>query len=256
MKAVLWIASAFLIAPLIVIALYSFNASETSVKITGVTFKWYEKALRDPDFMNGLRNSMIVSLGTTLLAMLIGVSAALAARFTVNAWTRRILILACVIPILTPELVIALGSAFIFSQLGIDLSLMTVIIGHTSFGVPLFFLLIDSALSSGHFDDLIRASRDLGASKATTIRRVVLPLLWPYIVSSAVLIWALSIDEVVLSYFLSGNSQVITLKLFHMLHTKGISTEINVACVILMVLVVSIWSAGNLIRRKFARETA
>lgn len=256
MKVVLWIASTFLLAPLVVIVLYSFNASETSVQLSGVTLKWYQKALHNPDFLNGLKNSMIVSLGTTLLALLIGVSAALAARFSQSPWTRRILILACVIPILTPELVIALGSAIIFSQLNIELSLLTVIIGHTSFGVPLFFLLIDSALSSGHFDDLIRAARDLGASKATTIRRVVLPLLWPYVVSSAVLIWALSIDEVVLSYFLSGNDQVITLRLYSLLHTKGISTEINVACVILMVLVVSIWSAGNLIRRKFAKDPA
>lgn len=256
MKIVLWITSAFLIAPLVVIVLYSFNASETSVAMTGVTFAWYHKALQDPGFLDGLKNSMIVSLGTTLLAGLIGVSAALAARFSENAWTRRVLLLACIVPILTPELVIALGSAIVFSQLRIELSLLTVIIGHTSFGVPLFFLLIDSALSAGHFSELIRASRDLGASKSATVRRVVLPLLWPYVVSSAVLIWALSIDEVVLSYFLSGNDQVITLRLYSLLHTKGVSTQINVACVILMVLVVSIWSSGNLIRRKFAKDTA
>ena len=253
MRIVLWLAALFLIGPLAIVVLYSFNASETSPRMSGLTLHWYEKALADEDFRQGMMNSLIVSLGTTLLSGLIGVSAALAARLSPGAWTRRLLGMACVVPLLTPELLIAVGTAAIFNQVGLPRSLGAVIIGHTSFGVPLFFLLTDAALSAGRFDDLIRAALDLGASGATAVRRIVLPLLWPTIVSSAVLIWALSIDEVVLAFFLSGNEQVITVRLFSLLRTKGISAEINVACVILMVLVVSIWISGNLLRRKFAR---
>lgn len=256
MKAVLAITAVFLLAPLAVVVVYSFNESESSPRLTGVTLRWYEQALNDGAFRQGLKNSLIVSLGATLLSGLIGVSAALAARFSEGPWLRRLLTTACVIPMLTPELLIALGSASIFYALHLDLSLWTVMIGHTSFGVPLFFLLTDSALSAGQFGDLIRAARDLGASGPATVRRVVLPLLWPYVLSSAVLIWALSIDEVVLAFFLSGNDQVITVRLFSLLRTKGVSSEINVACVILMLMVVSIWFAGNRVRRKFAKDVA
>lgn len=249
----LGLAAVFLIAPLLTVVVFSFNTAEASADMRGFTLRWYGKTLGNPAFRHALLNSLIVSLLVTLISGLIGTSAALAAHFSPNPRTRPRLAALCLVPILTPELLMAVGAAQVFDLVGVPFGLHTIVIGHTSFGVPLFFLLIDAALQAGRFDDLIRASRDLGASVPTTLRRIVLPLLSPYLIATAVLIWALSIDEFVLSFFLSGESSpVLTVRLFSLLRTRGVSTEINVACVILMLLVVIVGAAAMRLRRRNA----
>lgn len=248
----------FLLAPLLVVVAYSFNTAEASAEMQGVTTRWYGETLRNPRFQSAMWASLKVSLLVTFISGLVGVSGALAARFSPHPWTRRALGVLCLAPILTPELLMALGAAQLFRLIGLDLGLTTVVLAHTSFGVPLFFLLTDAALADGRFGDLIRASRDLGASGGTTLRVVVLPLLAPYLASSAVLIWALSIDEFVMSFFLSGPGEpLLTVRLYSLLRTKGVSTEINVACVVLAVMVLSVWLAAAFARRAAVRrETA
>ena len=248
--ALLALAALFLLAPLLVVVLYSFNTAAASSELHGLTTRWYGETLRNARFQSAMWASLKASVIVTLLSGLVGVSGALAARFSPNPWTRRALGVLCLVPILTPELLMALGAAQMFRLIGLDLGLTTVVLAHTSFGVPLFFLLTDAALSDGRFADLIQASRDLGASGATTIRVVVLPLLAPYLASSAVLIWALSIDEFVMSFFLSGPGEpLLTVRLYSLLRTKGASTEINVACVLLAVMVLSVWLAAAFARR-------
>lgn len=251
----LGLTAAFLVAPLLVVTAYSFNSVEASAELKGVSLEWYGRAFARSDFRQYLFNTLWVATLTTVVSGLVGVSGALAAHFTPSPSTRRVLTALCIVPILTPELLMALGLSYFLDAVGIQRSLLTVALGHTSFGVPLFFVLTDAALGGGRFDDLIRAARDLGASGGHAVRRVVLPLLWPYVLSSAILIWALSVDEFVLSYFLSGpDSQVLTVRLYSLIRTRGLSTEINVACVVLMLMVVSVWLAGWAVRKR--RETA
>lgn len=237
--------AAFLLAPLLVVIAYSFNEVEASAELRGFTLRWYAETIARSDFRAAFWTSLRISIAATLISIVVGVAGAVAARFSPGAWARRAIAGLCMIPILTPELLIALGAAQTFHLIGLELGFWTVVLAHTSFGVPLCFLLTDAALAAGPFDNLIRAARDLGASGATIVRRVVLPSLAPYIASSAALVWALSIDEFVLSFFLSGGDVVpLTVRLYSLLRTRGISTEINVACVLLMLLVMGVWSAA------------
>lgn len=249
----LGLTAVFLILPLLVVVLFSFNTAEASADLRGFTLQGYAKTLGNPAFRQALHSSLAVSLLVTLVSGLIGTAAALAAHLSPSPRTRRLLAALCLVPILTPELLMAVGAAQVFHLVGAPFGLLTIVIGHTSFGVPLFFLLIDAALQEGRFDDLIRAARDLGASMPAALRRIVLPLLSPHLVSAAALIWALSIDEFVLSFFLSGESApVLTVRLFSLLRTRGISTEINVSCVILMLLVGIIGAVAWRLGRKNA----
>jgi spermidine/putrescine transport system permease protein len=243
--------AAFLVAPLLVVTAYSFNETEASAELKGFTLRWYVETIGRPGFRAALWTSLRIGAVVTLISIAVGVAGAVAARLSPNPWTRRSLAALCLVPILTPELLMALGAAQTFHLVGLELGFWTVVLAHTSFGAPLCFLLTDAALSAAPFDDWIRAARDLGASGASTVRSVILPPLVPYVASSAALVWALSIDEFVLSFFLSGGDVVpLTVRLYSLLRTRGISTEINVACVLLMVLVMGVWLAASAARRR------
>jgi len=215
----------FLFAPLIVVVMFSFNTSEIStLPIRGLTLRWYERLFANETFHAALSNSIIVAAATVILATSLGVTAATgihryARRFRTTARS------AAITPMMVPRLILSIALLSFFNLVQADLSLVTVIFGHVVIALP-YVVLIVSARLVGFDASLEEAARDLGAGTFTVFREITLPLLKPAILASALISFTLSFDEVVVTFFTTGNENTLPMMIWSMLRF-GITPEIN-----------------------------
>jgi spermidine/putrescine transport system permease protein len=195
---------AFMFAPLVVVVLFSFNSLRSLQEFGGFSLEWYQAFLDN----ESLRGSLIASIEIALATMLIGtVLGTLLAFGLVRARTRfsasaNVLML---IPLVTPEIVAGVSAFLLFTQVGLRLSLLTIIIAHITFSISYVTVVVRARLASLN-PEVEQAAMDLGATRIDTFRLVVLPALWPAILAAGLLIFALSFDDFVLSYFTTGES--------------------------------------------------
>ena len=195
---------AFMFAPLVVVVLFSFNSLRSLQEFGGFSLQWY-RAFLDSE---SLRGSLIASIEIALVTMVVGtVLGTLLAFGLVRARTRfsasaNVLML---IPLVTPEIVAGVSALLLFTQIGMRLSLMTIIIAHITFSISYVTVVVRARLSSLN-PEVEQAAMDLGATRMQTFRLVVLPALWPAVLAAGLLIFALSFDDFVLSYFTTGES--------------------------------------------------
>ena len=195
---------AFMFAPLVVVVLFSFNNRRSVQEFGGFSLEWYRAFLES----ESLRGSLIASLEIAVATMVIGtVLGTLLAFGLVRARTRfsstaNVLML---IPLVTPEIVAGVSALLLFSQLGMRLSLLTIIIAHITFSISYVTVVVRARLASLN-PEVEQAAMDLGATRMATFRLVVLPALWPAVLAAGLLIFALSFDDFVLSYFTTGES--------------------------------------------------
>jgi spermidine/putrescine transport system permease protein len=195
---------AFMFMPLVVVVLFSFNNVRSLQNFGGFSLQWYEAFLEN----ESLRGSLVASIQIALATMLVGtVLGTLLAFGLVRARTRfsgsaNVLML---IPLVTPEIVAGVSALLLFTQLGMRLSLLTIIIAHITFSISYVTVVVRARLASLN-PEVEQAAMDLGATRVQTFRLVVLPALWPAVLAAGLLIFALSFDDFVLSYFTTGES--------------------------------------------------
>jgi spermidine/putrescine transport system permease protein len=222
----------FLYAPILVLVALSFNASRLSGKWQGLTLEWYARAASNPQVLGALRNSLLVALVTTVLATAAATAAALA--FHRHRFRRRgLLEAALVVPTIAPEIVLAASLLLLFAAIGLRLGFATVILAHTSFTVAYAFVVV-AARIAGLDRSLEEAAMDLGASPVRAFFLVTLPALLPAISAAALLVFALSIDDYVVTSFVAGvGSTTLPLQIYSMLKS-GVSPEINAISAVLL----------------------
>ena len=182
---------------------FSFNASKFSVEWTGFTFAWYGRLLERHDILRALRGSLIVGGISTALSVVFGTLIALAiGRHCFRGRTVYEGLLYA--PIVTPEIVTGISLLIMFVLLGIPLGLMTVTIAHVAFSIS-FVAVVVLARLSGMDEHLEEAAMMLGADEITTFWRVTVPLLWPGILSGALLAFIMSFDDYVITSFVAGS---------------------------------------------------
>jgi spermidine/putrescine transport system permease protein/putrescine transport system permease protein len=197
-----WLFLVFTFAPLAVVALFSFNSTPSLQDFSGFSLQWYDEFFSSVQ----LRESLIASLQIGFVTMLVGTVLGTTLAFAlVRARSRaanasNILML---IPLVTPEIVAGVSALVLFTQIGMDLSLTTIMIAEITFSIS-FVTVIVRARLSGLNREVEEASMDLGATRLQTVRLVVLPALWPAIIASALLIFALSFDDFVIAFFTTG----------------------------------------------------
>ncbi len=230
----------FLFAPLFLVALFSFNTSEISIfPISGFTLAWYERLATNSAFHDALINSLIVAAATVVLATALGVSAATGAHRYAPRW-RNALRSGASLPIMVPHLILGIALLSFYNLAQVNLSLTTVIFGHTVVAFPYVFLVISARLIG--FDlSLEEAARDLGAGTFTILREITLPMLAPAILTSALISFTLSFDEVVVTFFTTGTDNTLPMVIWSMLRF-GITPEIN--AIATLTVVVSCIMAG------------
>ena len=196
----------FLYLPTVLLILFSFNdADSPQFPFEGFTLSWYEAAWDTPAIRDAVLNSVLVGLGTSILATSLGVlsSYALARR---RFRGRNAVFAVMVLPLVVPYVVlgIALLTLFLRGPLEISLSLWAVLAGHIVVSLPYTILLLVPRIAAVD-RRLEEAAEDLGASALYTFRRVMLPLIFPAILSSFLIAFVVSIDEVVIASFLVGD---------------------------------------------------
>jgi spermidine/putrescine transport system permease protein len=228
----------FLLLPLAVIVAFSFNDSDfPALPIRSLTLKWYARFFESEELVQSLWNSLFVALTTTLLATGFGTLAAIGlarSRARAQQYLRPILST----PMMTPRLVVGIALLSLYNLLAIDLSLWTVILGHTVVAAP-YVTLVVSARLIGLDPRIEEAAFDLGATRARVIIDILLPLLRPAIVGSALIAFTLSFDEVVITFFTTGTENTLPTTIWAMLRF-GITPEINAVSTLTMLATVAL----------------
>lgn len=223
---------AFLFAPLLVLLIYSFNASKGG-SFTGFSLQWYEKLFMDSgDLWKAFANSVVIALTSALGATVLGSLAAVGtSRY--GFWYRGYVKTMSFIPMILPEIIVGVSLLVFFSFVQLKLGLVTVWIAHTTFNIPFVYLLVSARLEE--FDSsVIEAARDLGANEMQTLLKVILPMSLPGIASGFLTAVTLSLEDFVITFFVSGPGST-TLPLFIYSAIRfGVSPVINALSVVMV----------------------
>lgn len=237
----------FLHLPILVLVLFSFNASKYSVAWTGFTLDWYGKLFERTDLLRGLRASLIVGSISTVVATLFGTLLALALarrRFRGRKALEGLLYL----PIVTPEIIVGISLLVLFVLLNIPLGLGTITIAHIAFNIA-FVTVVVRARLEGMDQSMEEAAMMLGADELTAFRTVTVPQLWPGILAGALLAFTMSFDDYVITSLVAGTgSSTLPVVVYGMVRRNVEPTVNAISTLILVGTSVLIWLADRLTR--------
>jgi spermidine/putrescine transport system permease protein len=223
----------FLYLPIAVLVAYSFSAARYATVWGGISLKWYAKLVHNDELREALWLTFELALLSTAIATALGTAAAIGHWRLTRAKARAVESF-FYLPVMVPDIVLGLALLIFFTKvLPVERGLGTMVAGHVVFNVCYVFAVVSSRLR-GFDARLLEAARDLGASPWQAFRLVQLPLLWPGVVGGALLSVAISLDEFVVAYFVTGAGvSTLPIKIFSMMK-KGITPEINALATLLL----------------------
>ena len=225
---------ALLYLPIAVLFLFSVNSNTSlSFPLQGLTLSWYQKLFAADAVLRAARNSVVVAAGSSLAATGLGTMVALLLlRYEFRA--KKLLVALVILPLIVPFIVLAVALLLLFSALHVERSLWTVGIAHTVVALPYTLLIVVSRLA-GFDPSLEEAAMDLGASYPTALRRIVLPIIAPAMVSAWLTAFTVSFDEFALALFLAGTEPTFPVYLFSQLRFAN-RLPIMIALAVLMMI--------------------
>lgn len=240
----------FLFLPLFVIIAYSFNAGKSST-FTGFSLEWYKKLFFDSEpLWAALLNSLIVAFSSAALATVLGTLAAIGIswyKFKGKAYIQTVTFL----PMVLPEVIVGVSMLIFFSGIKLPLGLFSIFVAHTTFCLPFVFLMVLARLDEFDFS-IIEASHDLGATEKQTMYKVIIPAIFPGIMSGFMMAVTMSLEDFVITFFVSGpGSTTLPLYVYSMIRF-GVSPVINALSFVMILATVLI--AFTL--RKFLKNIA
>jgi ABC-type spermidine/putrescine transport system permease subunit II len=194
----------FLFAPIVLVVLFSFNSTKSLQNFDGFSTRWYEQFFQSESYRDSLAASLQIALITMLVATAIGTLLAYGLVRARVRWNPALNVL-MLLPLVTPEIVAGASALLLFTQVGIELSLTTIVLGHITFSISYVTVVVRARLAALG-TEVEDAAMDLGASRLETFRLITLPALWPAILAAGLLVFALSFDDFVLSFFTTGES--------------------------------------------------
>ncbi|MFM2278607.1 MAG: hypothetical protein RLZZ444_838 [Pseudomonadota bacterium] len=233
---ILTIGFAFLYIPILILVVYSFNESKLVTVWGGFSLKWYREMWSNEGLMSAAWVTARVGILSATLGTIFGTLTALAlVRF--GRFPGRLLFSGMVYaPLVMPEVITGLSLLLLFVAIGLDRSLVTVIIAHTTFTMCYVAIVVQSRLMT--FDmSLEEAALDLGCPPVKTFFKITLPLILPAVVSGWMLAFTLSLDDLVIASFTTGpGATTLPIKIYSQVRL-GVTPEINAVCSILIGLV-------------------
>jgi spermidine/putrescine transport system permease protein len=229
---------AFLFAPVVLVVLFSFNASpSTAPPFTGFSLRWYRDVLGDPVYTDAIRHSATVAALTVAITSVVGTLGALALTRVSPRVVGAVNVLLAV-PLIVPWLFMGLALLVFFTKVNIQLSMETVVAGHVVVTAPITTLIVTARLA--RLDPAINeAARDLGASALQAFRRVLLPQILPAIIGSALLVLATSADEFIITLFINGGYQTVPVVIYTSVRT-GLGPGINAIASMMLALTLTL----------------
>lgn len=241
----------FLYFPLVTLVAFSFNSYKRGFIWKGFSLKWYEKALNNQSLHEAFFNSMHVAAVSTVVSTALGAMLGLALyryRFPWKGTYEGIAHL----PIVIPEICMAVAMVTFFWAVGIELSLSTVIVSHIAFTIP-FVAVVVRARMAGFDKSLEEASRDLGASEWQTFWYVTFPYMIPGLVAGALMAFVLSLDDFVITFFTAGvGDNTFPVKIYSMLRFS-VTPEVNAASTILIVITLSLTLVAMIMQSRWTK---
>jgi len=224
-------------APIAIVILFSFNAGRSLQNFDGFSTQWYSEFFANPQLRESLYASLGIAVATMIVATILGTMLAyglVRARNRLSPVTNVIML----VPLVVPEIVAGVTALLLFTQVGMELSVTTIILAHITFSISFVTVIVRGRLSALN-REVEEAALDLGATRTQTLRLIVLPELWPAIVAAALIIFALSFDDFVLSFFTTGETpQPLPVRIYSSIRF-GVTPTINAIGTLMLVVSVT-----------------
>lgn len=225
----------FLYAPLVILVVYAFNASNLTTVWAGFSLRWFQRVAENPQIRDAALNSLIIAVVATLLSTVIATFAALALERGRDFPGRDTVVGLIAMPLVVPEIVVAITTLVFFSAIGLKLGLGNLIIAHTVFCIPFALLPIQARLKDMG-DTVEVAARDLYAPEREIFRRITFPLLWPAILSGAMLAFVTSLDDFLISMMVAdAGATTLPVYIYGMMRL-GVTPEVNAVSALLLLI--------------------
>lgn len=242
---------AFLFLPIVVVVVNSFNATTSKPYLSwkGFSFQWYAELLTNSALLESFSNTIILAVVSTVLSTVIGTLGAIGMyRFRFKG--KNLIDGLLYIPVVIPEIVLGISLLTMFSGIQIPRGMLTLILAHVSFSIPFVIFNVRSRLA-GYDLSVEEASMDLGANRIRTFFEVTLPMLMPGIGGGALLAFTLSIDDVIISYFVNGTVKTYPLKVMESIKS-GVAPDVNALSTLILIgtILLVVLTQSNLFRNK------
>jgi spermidine/putrescine transport system permease protein len=225
----------FLYTPIFILIVFSFNASRSKSVWAGFTLEWYERLFRNEFIITAFRNTVMLALISSVLAAVIGTAAAIGI-YSMKSKEKAVMMNLTYLPILNPEIITGVSFMLLFAFIKLEPGFLTLLIAHISFSVPYVILnLMPKLRQLDRYQ--YEAALDLGCNPFQAFRKVVFPEIFPGILSGFLMAFTYSIDDFVISYFVTGpEMQTLPIAIYSMIR-KQISPEINALSAIMFTVV-------------------
>lgn len=239
--------------PIVVTVIYSFNANQSrfTFNFTGFSLQHYRELFQDT---KGLLDALLQSLQLAVYSC--AISAVLGTLGAVGMARRRLRFAGALeglalLPAMTPEIIMAMGFLALFTAVGLPFGMLTLTLAHVTFCVPYIYIVVKGRLA-GMDPELVNAARDLGASPARAFFTVTLPLILPGVVSGTLLAFAMSMDDFVISFFVTGpGTTTLPVKIYSSVR-MGVSLQVNALSTLMLATVFLGTALLRLARRRRA----
>jgi spermidine/putrescine transport system permease protein len=220
--------------PIAVLVVFSFNASRNPYRWQELSLDWYARLWDNEALMRAAVNSLLLATSAALLSTLIGTLTAVALhRYRFRG--KRLLNGMLFVVMMSPDIVLAISLLVLFIVLGIKLGYVSLLLAHVTFCLPFVVVTVYARLS-GFNTQILEAARDLGASEWQMLRSVLVPIIFPAVMAGWLLGFTLSLDDVVVSVFVTGPTfEVLPLRIYSMVRL-GVKPEVNALAAVLLVL--------------------
>ena len=239
-------------APIAIVVLFSFNSGKSLQNFEGFSTQWYSEFFGDQQLRDSLIASLEIALVTMVVATLLGSLLAFGlvrSRNRLSPVTNVMML----IPLVVPEIVAGVTALLLFTQIGMQLSLTTIILAHITFSISYVTVIVRGRLAALN-REVEEAAMDLGATRIQTLRLVVLPALWPAILAAGLLTFALSFDDFVLSFFTTGEEvQPLPVRIYSAIRF-GVTPVINAIGALMLLVSVSTIVLALLLPRLLGRR--
>ena len=234
--------------PILSVVLYSFNKSPSTANWAGFTLDWYKQLFNDRIIIESFKLSIQVAFLTSILSAILGTATAIISIYVTNKM-QKVLRGVMILPLLVPEVALGVSLLLFFSALKMPFGHLTLVLAHSLFCVPYVYIMVHLRLKEIDIA-IIEAAKDLGASRWQIIKTIILPLVTPAILTASMLALAISLDDVIISTYMSGPiSTTLPVHIFSMMRV-GVTPKINALCTLILVGTFFIVGLGQFLGKK------
>ena len=241
----------FIYLPIFYVVLFSFNESKSLSNFTGFSLRWYENMFQDQTMLQSIYYTLLTAVIATVVSTVVGTVAAIGLS-KAKPLVRSLILEINNLPVMNPDIVTAIGLMLLFISTKIQLSLTTLILAHITFCIPYVILTVMPKLRQLD-DNVAEAALDLGATPFQALLKVILPQIYPAILSGALIAFSMSFDDFVISFFTAGvGINNISMYVYSM---KRYNPSVNALSTLIVVVVTLILITVNIIPRLKGKKT-